>query len=99
MMTERTKKKRILTKPASSGLGPKSSSTPQKTLPTPAAAIPAPRSPPIREWDDDEGRPNVQVMRFQAVAVIMATRRTTTTSDADEISRSPVRVKATALPP
>ena len=32
------------------------------------AAIAEPTSPPIRAWDDDDGSPNHQVIRFQMIA-------------------------------
>ena len=32
------------------------------------AASAAPTSPPIRAWEDDDGRPNHQVSRFQPIA-------------------------------
>ena len=41
---------------------------------SPAAEIPAPASPPIRAWDEDVGRPENQVIRFQAIAPTRAPR-------------------------
>src|SRR5512137_2080070 len=65
----------------------------------PAAAIPPPIRPPIREWVDDEGSPNFQVMIFQIVAVRSAIRSTSTICSSDGRLTSPAMVKATALPP
>jgi len=44
---------------------------------TPTDARVAPTSPPIRAYDDDDGRPNHQVMRFQVIAPIRAASTTT----------------------
>src|SRR3954454_20051253 len=41
------------------------------------AARAAPASPPMRAWDDDEGRPNHQVSRFQPMAPTNAAPTTT----------------------
>ncbi len=38
------------------------------------AASPAPTSPPMRAWVDDDGSPNRQVMKFQAIAPTTAAK-------------------------
>jgi hypothetical protein len=38
------------------------------TADSPAAEIPAPVIPPIRAWEEDVGRPQYQVIRFQLIA-------------------------------
>ncbi len=44
-------------------------STPSpKTASAPAAANAEPTTPPIRAWEELEGRPKYQVARFQAIA-------------------------------
>ena len=43
----------------------------------PAAASVAPTNPPIRACDEDDGRPNHQVVRFQTMAPSKAARTTT----------------------
>src|SRR5260221_89254 len=42
----------------------------------PACSNVAPQSPPIRAWEEEEGRPHHQVMRFQAMAPIRLARMT-----------------------
>src|SRR3954464_13588960 len=54
-----------------------------------AAASAAPTSPPISAWDDD-GSPNHQVIRFQAIAPINA---------ANTICTPPLPVGASMMPP
>ncbi len=44
------------------------------------AASAAPTSPPIRAWDDDDGRPKYQVVRFQMIAPSSPARTTTSPS-------------------
>ena len=57
------------------------------TIPT--AARVAPIRPPMSAWDDDEGSPNHQVMRFQAIAPSSAARTTTRLASASGSSTIP----------
>src|SRR6266850_481855 len=49
---------------------------PHFTTENPAAAMPAPTKPPIKAWEEDEGIPKYQVMRFQTMAPRRAERTT-----------------------
>src|SRR4051794_36158903 len=40
------------------------------TASKPAAATAEPTTPPISAWEEEDGRPNDQVIRFQAIAPI-----------------------------
>ena len=42
------------------------------SAPSPAFANPAPTSPPTSAWDELEGKPTRQVMRFQTIAPVNA---------------------------
>ena len=46
------------------------------TAPVPAAARVAPMTPPISAWEDEDGKPNHQVARFQQIAPIRPPRTT-----------------------
>lgn len=45
--------------------------------------------PPNRAWDDEEGRPKYQVIRFQAMAPIRAAKRIPIPVDPSGVSISP----------
>ncbi len=58
--------------------------------------IPAPTSPPIRAWDDDDGRPAYQVTMFQTRPATSALSRTTSVCCGPRVTMPPI-VSATAV--
>src|SRR5690606_3249125 len=65
----------------------------------PAAARPAPHRPPIRACEDEDGRPNHQVIRFQPMPPSSAHRITCELASTTSVLRMPVAmVAATAVP-
>jgi hypothetical protein len=53
-----------------------SKTPPQSTAPGPALEMAAPMSPPTSAWEELEGMPKCQVMRFQAMAPMSAANTT-----------------------
>lgn len=68
----------------------------QLTWVSPAWAIPPPTSPPIKAWDELEGMPKYQVIKFQVMAPISAAM--TTSWETDEPTIPDPIVLATAVP-
>src|SRR3972149_5276057 len=65
--------------------------------PNPALAIAAPAKPPRSAWDDDDGRPNHHVIRFQAMAPMSAAH--ITVGEMTSGTMSPLEIVfATAVP-
>src|SRR4051794_32814371 len=66
--------------------------------PTPAAMA-APARPPMRAWEDDDGRPNHHVMRFQPVAPTRAAATSHSPLTPVGGSMMPDPIVAATLPP
>ena len=64
-------------------------------IPTRATAAPA--YPPIKAWDDEEGIPKYQVIRFQVIAPSSPPRTTSVLTTRTSIRPEPI-VLATAVP-
>src|SRR3954468_4116140 len=62
-----------------------------------AAASAAPTRPPIRAWEDDEGSPKYQVIRFHAIAPISAAKTTCSPPGPDGGSMMPLPTVAATL--
>jgi hypothetical protein len=71
---------------------------PQSTCP-PLASRVAPTSPPISAWDEDDGMPNRQVVRFHAIAPIRPASTTDRPGRPEGSVTTPLPTVAATLPP